>query len=113
MDNISRMDDKQIVRALKALADPKRFQMCRKLAQSGELSCSQIGEWFPLSQPTISHHIKILHDSGLLAEREDGQRRLVSLNRAFVESLVQMLPQRLAFQAVRRDARKTLRRRRE
>lgn len=81
---------------LKALADPKRFQMMQEVAAAGELSCGQLGERFPLAQPTISHHLKILSDAGLLVVREKGQHHFISLDRALISSILDLLPKRLA-----------------
>ena len=41
--------------------------MVQEIAAAGELSCGQVGERFDLAQPTVSHHLKILHESGVLA----------------------------------------------
>jgi ArsR family transcriptional regulator len=92
------LEDDRIVRVLKALGDPKRFHMFQEIAKAGELSCSQIGKRFPLSQPTISHHLKILHDAGVLAVREEGQHHFISVNQALVAGVLKMLPRRLASQ---------------
>ena len=59
------ISDKDLVRALRALADPSRFRMVQEIAAAGELSCGQIAEKFDVSQPTISHHLKILADAGV------------------------------------------------
>ena len=90
------LEDDRIVRVLKALGDPKRFHMFQEIAEAGELSCSQIGKRFPLSQPTISHHLKILHDAGVLVVREQGQRHFISVNQGLVEGVLELLPRRLA-----------------
>ena len=90
------LEDDRIVRVLKALGDPKRFHMFQEIAEAGELSCSQIGKRFPLSQPTISHHLKILHDAGILVVREQGQRHFISVNQGLVEGVLELLPRRLA-----------------
>ena len=90
---------------MKALADPKRFQMLREIAAAGELSCSQIGKRFPLAQPTISHHLKILHDASVLKVREEGQHHIISVNRDLVRNVLEMLPKRL----IRRRAAKARR----
>ena len=87
--------DRQMVRVLKALADPKRFQMLKEIAAAGELSCSQIGKRLPLAQPTISHHLKILHDASVLEVREEGQHHFISVNRPLVRRVLEMLPKRL------------------
>jgi DNA-binding transcriptional ArsR family regulator len=89
--------DKQMVRVLKALADPKRFQMVRRIAAAGELSCGQVCQRFPLSQPAISHHLKILHDAELLVVREQGQHRFISVNRPLLQSVMRLLSNRLEF----------------
>ncbi|MGH9535220.1 MAG: ArsR/SmtB family transcription factor [Terriglobales bacterium] len=72
----------QWLRVLRALADPTRYRMVAELAAADELSCGQMGERFPLAQPTISHHIKILTEAGLLRVRRQGQHAYLSLDRA-------------------------------
>ena len=99
------MDDRELVRVLKALADPKRFQMVQEIAAAGELSCGQLGERFPLAQPTISHHLKILSDAGLLVVREKGQHHFISLDRTLVSSILESLPERLVPSAVKQSRR--------
>jgi len=89
-------DDAELVRALKALGDLKRFQMVQEIAAAGELSCGQLGERFALAQPTVSHHLKILTDAGILIFRQDAKHHFFSLDRAVVERLVALLPSRLA-----------------
>jgi ArsR family transcriptional regulator len=57
---------------LKALADPTRLRMLDLLAQqSAPLCVCEITEQFPLHQPTISHHLRILREAGLI----QGERR--------------------------------------
>ena len=63
------MDDLRLVKVMKALADPKRFRMLQQIAAAGELSCGEVGAKFALSQPAISHHLKILNDAGWLVLR--------------------------------------------
>lgn len=55
----------------KALADPTRLRILHLLAQSPEPVCvCEIVEHFPLGQPTISHHLKVLRDVRfVIAER--------------------------------------------
>ena len=67
------MDETILIRALKALADKKRMRMAREIACAGELSCGQVKSHFHLSQPTISHHLKILADAHLIESRREGQ----------------------------------------
>ena len=90
------MDDGEIIRALKALADPTRFRMVQEIAAAGELSCGQVKERFDVSQPTISHHLKILTDAGILLTRADGKHHFTSVNHALLGKVVSMIPVRLA-----------------
>lgn len=61
------------VTMLKALADPTRLEILRLVAaQSGAVCVCDIVDRFDLSQPTISHHLKILRDAGLLVGRRQG-----------------------------------------
>jgi len=89
------VDDKDLVRVLRALADKGRFRMVQEIAAAGELSCGQVVERFNLTQPTISHHLKILSDAGVLIIRRDGQHGLISVNQARLNEAAALLPRRL------------------
>src|SRR5436309_3510410 len=90
------MDDVALLRLLKALAHPKRFRMVQEIAAAGELSCGQIAERFPVAQPTISHHLKILTDAGVLLVRREGQHGIISVNQELISGAMALLPERLA-----------------
>jgi ArsR family transcriptional regulator len=54
----------------KALADPTRIAIVNRLAGAGEVCVCDLVEEFELSQPTISHHLRLLRQAGLVeAER--------------------------------------------
>jgi len=89
------VSDTQLIRALKALADPTRFRMIQEISAAGELSCSEVTDCFHLSQPTISHHIKILFEAGLLVQRTEGKHHYTSVNRALLDAIASVLPTRL------------------
>lgn len=89
------MDDGKLVRLLKALADGSRFRMVQEIAAAGELTCGEVGELFDLAQPTVSHHLKILADSGVLFVRRDGQHALISVNGALLDEALMLVPRRL------------------
>ena len=95
------MDDGELVRALKALADPVRFRMVRELAAAGELSCGEVQTHFRLSQPTISHHLKILSEAGIVAVRAEAKHHYFSVDRALLRALVGLIPARLGAEAAR------------
>jgi ArsR family transcriptional regulator len=86
------MEDGQLVRILKALADSKRFRMVRELAAAGEMSCGQLGARFDLAQPTVSHHLKILVDAGVLVARQQGQHHFISVNHALLDRVSELMP---------------------
>ena len=56
-----------LIGVLKALADPTRLEMLRLVAaQPGPVCVCDIVDHFELSQPTISHHLKVLREAGLV-----------------------------------------------
>jgi ArsR family transcriptional regulator len=59
---------------LKALADPVRLRLMSLVAshQGGEACGCDLNDAFDLSQPTISHHMKVLHDAGLVDREKRG-----------------------------------------
>ena len=64
----------QIAPLLKALADPVRLRLLSLVAshEGGEACVCDLTECFELSQPTISHHLKVLHEAGLLDRSKRG-----------------------------------------
>lgn len=64
----------QIAPLLKAVADPVRLRLMSLVAShpGGEACVCVLNDAFDLSQPTISHHLKVLHDAGLLDRDKRG-----------------------------------------
>jgi len=63
----------RLLRAFKALADPTRLELLRLLgAQAGPTCVCDLVEHFDLAQPTISHHLKVLREAGLLTHTRLG-----------------------------------------
>lgn len=64
----------QIAPLLKALADPVRLRLMSLVAshENGEACVCDLNDAFDLSQPTISHHLKVLHEVGLLDRSKRG-----------------------------------------
>lgn len=71
---------KQIVKISKALADENRYRIFKTISDEGEIVCKEITNRFPLKQPTISHHLKVLLESGLIKVRKEGQWGYFSVN---------------------------------
>ena len=79
------------MRVAKALADPTRFEMLRRIAVAGEICCRDLVELFQVSQATVSHHLKILTDAGLLDGRRRGRFTYFSVRPGALEAHREML----------------------
>ena len=64
-------DYKQAAKILKALADETRLRIIEILSGGEQCACD-ILESFSITQPTLSHHMKVLTESGLVEGRRDG-----------------------------------------
>jgi len=73
-----------------ALADPTRRAVLQRLA-GGEASVAELMAPFDLSQPTISKHLKVLEEAGLIETGRHAQRRPRRLNTQGVENLSKWL----------------------
>jgi ArsR family transcriptional regulator, arsenate/arsenite/antimonite-responsive transcriptional repressor len=64
----------QVAPLLKALADPVRLRLMSLVAshEGGEACVCDLNDAFDLSQPTISHHMKVLHEAGLVDRDKRG-----------------------------------------
>ncbi|GAB3853323.1 ArsR/SmtB family transcription factor [Dactylosporangium cerinum] len=73
---------------LSALADPVRLTFVRALDAAGDWTCGSDvlrNTGVTIGKSTLSHHIKVLRDAGLIRTRVDGIRRLVTLRYDEVE----------------------------
>jgi ArsR family transcriptional regulator len=64
--------DSTAIRVARALGDPTRFRLLKAIAARGEVSCAELTARVRLSQATVSHHLKILADAGLVSVRRAG-----------------------------------------
>src|SRR3990170_7993823 len=71
---LSDEDAARIAPLLKALADPVRLRLLSLVASyAGQEACvCDLNDAFDLSQPTISHHLKVLHEAGLVDRTKRG-----------------------------------------
>ena len=72
-----RFDEAQaelIAKSFAALADPVRLRLLSHVAAAGgeEVCACDLGDIVDRSQPTVSHHMKILHDAGLISREKRG-----------------------------------------
>jgi ArsR family transcriptional regulator len=82
-----------LARSLKAIADPARLRLVSIVAASGdgEVCVCDLTEPVGLSQPTVSHHLKVLVDAGILHREKRGTWAYFSLVPGALDSLAGML----------------------
>ncbi len=73
---------------LAALADPTRLEIVHLLARAGELCVCDLTAAFDLGQPTVSHHLRILREAGIVTCRKAGQWVYCAVDRASLKWLV-------------------------
>jgi ArsR family transcriptional regulator len=62
----------ELATVFKALADPTRVSIVNRLAATSEVCVCDLTAAFDLSQPTISHHLRLLRDAGLIEVERRG-----------------------------------------
>lgn len=67
-------------KVLRAISDPKRLRIVDMLS-CGELCACKILEAFHITQPTLSHDMRVLIESGIVNDRRDGKNIFYSLNK--------------------------------
>lgn len=73
---------------LKALADPKRFELLERIAKAScPLGCSDAREALAIAPATLSHHIKELQTSGLIDVRREGKFHFLTMKPGVLEAL--------------------------
>ena len=83
-----RLTKSRRIAILKALADPKRFELLEKIAKAAcPLGCSVAGAALTISPATLSHHIKELESAGLIEVARAGKFHFLSLKPGVLESL--------------------------
>jgi ArsR family transcriptional regulator len=74
-------DIQKITHLLTALGEPARLEIIRQLAQQEQMNVGDLASKFRLSRPTISHHLKILKDVGVVQSEKRGQETYYWVNR--------------------------------
>lgn len=78
-------EDISLVGVLYALGDPVRLQIVQRLAEIGELTCSDFD--CAVAKSTLSHHLKILRESGLVSTRKEGTQHINTLRSEEIDKL--------------------------
>jgi ArsR family transcriptional regulator len=87
------MDAKVIEKIAKALSDRNRLLILQKIANVQCIGCDQVGEVVTLAQPSVSHHIKVLVDAGLIRSDKTGRHVNLSLNKDKLQEFIDYLNQ--------------------
>ena len=85
--------DAEAARLAKALGHPARVAIVRMLIECGECVCGTIVEGLPLSQATVSQHLKVLKEAGLIRGEIDGPRVCYCINPEAVRRFKTLLGQ--------------------
>ena len=67
------MDTTQVAKISKALSDPTRLQIYEAIAARPDIYCGEIIERYQMAPGTLSHHLKVLMEAGLIECRREGQ----------------------------------------
>ena len=70
-----------LARVYQALGEPTRLRIVRLLAEHDGLSCGEMSERLGISCSTLSHHLALLHDAGLVGRHKRGTFRIYRLHR--------------------------------
>lgn len=67
------LDEQQLVKVARALGDPTRLGILRCIARHGEVCCGDLAREFPITAATVTHHLRVLSEAGLVDTRRAGQ----------------------------------------
>ena len=81
------MENVRSAERLKALGHPVRLAIVRELAERSACCCADVCSRLPLAQSTVSQHLKVLKDAGLITFKRDGVRSSYVLNPAAISDL--------------------------
>ena len=73
--------------AFKALSDPARRKIL-ELLQEKSLNAGEIADYFHITKPSISHHLTILKNSGLIVDERHGQNIVYSLDMSVFQDMM-------------------------
>jgi len=77
-------DYKTLVAVFKALSDESRQKILLTLEEAGEMRVADMVEHFGISQPTMSHHLGVLKNAGLVDDHRRGQSVYYAVNRKWL-----------------------------
>ena len=83
---------KQIEKISKALGDANRLRILQHISKKGGCGqCAEIQDVIELTQPSISHHVKILTEAGLIEPEKEGRNHKYTLNEKLLAEYTEMI----------------------
>ncbi|MEV3859953.1 helix-turn-helix domain-containing protein [Streptomyces sp. NPDC050095] len=95
-------EDISLDKVLHALSDPIRRDIARTMHVEGPRVCGQLS--YPIAKSTLSHHLKVLRESGLMQTEIRGTSRIISLRRDDIDARFPMLLDAVQVTAVPAEA---------
>lgn len=92
----------ETIRVFKAFCDENRLSILR-LLRTGEKCACDLLEDLRITQPTLSHHMKILCDAGIVQGRKDGKWVYYSIDQEGSENVKRLLEQQLTVSGSNRE----------
>lgn len=89
--NLSEKDARRIADGLKALSEPVRVRLVSLVASNGEMCVCDLTEPLDIGQPTVSHHLKLLVEAGLLVREKRGKWAYYTVDASTLQSLANSL----------------------
>lgn len=86
------MDYLNVSKMMKAIAEPNRLQILDMISTGEKCACN-ILDHFDFTQPTLSHHMKVLMDAGIVTARKEGKWQYYSLASENVEEFQAIMNQ--------------------
>lgn len=83
-------ENNRMTRIFKAMAEPKRYRIMTMLA-SGKMSASEILKQFSVTQPTLSHDMRLLIDAELVNDQRIGKSVIYELNHETLQEVIDVL----------------------
>jgi ArsR family transcriptional regulator len=87
----SRGQDEELARLAWAIAHPARVRILRILLARSECVCGELVEQLPLAQSTVSQHLKVLKEAGLVQGEVDGPKVCYCINPAVLARLKELV----------------------